>query len=676
MSPPSKISSAWTWSVDHSPLLHLVRWIAHLSRWIIHRGYPNLQTNQLLAESDLPIDLRDLIHSTVRKTRLWRSERVEITQEFIAHTQDALDAGRSPDQITDSFGNPKRVAKLLRRSTKRKRPIYWRTLRNIRRTITAMIVLIIISYAGLAARFYIGKPKITENYAAAINAQNDQFSEDDKAWPIYKEVDDAWHSLYEVVNERQATYAYEQNKSIDDDDKLISPGIRMLTTIPTDHHDYEELVQLFHDFKPSLDRIRQAAHRPAIGITLGFRSGDNWKTPVEVSKHADENPPLIDLLLPYLGPVRRLSQLLYFDALLAARENNPDLAYQNLSAMLAMTRHHTTDGTLITDMVKIAILSLTMNAIEQVINECPGTLSRDHLVALAHELSLCESVLSLSFQGEIMFFEDFLQRAYTDDGNGNGRMTIEGMEMLAEQSSDRDDPFDIKKSPVRYATSPLSLTLVPDRKTEYTRYQTMMNAIKEVALAGPQYLPIIEHQENEVENHTNIIPGVRYSLVDILMPAVGKATERSFLAQMQLEATSTMLAIEIYRIDHNQLPESLQDLTPTYLPTIPEDLFDPNQPIKYTQSTTGYLIYSVGTDGDDDNGTIAERPRLAQSFSNRYIGIFDQQDKIKLNQAGVPIHDTPSGPDADWVIIHRTFIDNPNEKTKEPDQSPAPESIN
>ena len=63
----------------------------------------------------------------------------------------------------------------------------------------------------------------------------------------------------------------------------------------------------------------------------------------------------------------------------------------------------------------------------------------------------------------------------------------------------------------------------------------------------------------------------------------------------------THLALHAYRIDNGQLPKKLDALVPDYLAGVPRDGFSGN-PILYRPKEKGYLLYSVGPDGVDDEG--------------------------------------------------------------------------
>jgi len=63
----------------------------------------------------------------------------------------------------------------------------------------------------------------------------------------------------------------------------------------------------------------------------------------------------------------------------------------------------------------------------------------------------------------------------------------------------------------------------------------------------------------------------------------------------------TELALHSYQEDHGQLPNRLDELAPSYLPSLIDDPFG-SGPLKYRQTNDGYLLYSIGPNGKDNGG--------------------------------------------------------------------------
>jgi hypothetical protein len=61
-------------------------------------------------------------------------------------------------------------------------------------------------------------------------------------------------------------------------------------------------------------------------------------------------------------------------------------------------------------------------------------------------------------------------------------------------------------------------------------------------------------------------------------------------------------ALQAYSLEHGRPPETLQQLVPEYLEEPPMDPFS-STPVKYLRDGSRYTVYSVGLDGDDDQGT-------------------------------------------------------------------------
>ena len=68
------------------------------------------------------------------------------------------------------------------------------------------------------------------------------------------------------------------------------------------------------------------------------------------------------------------------------------------------------------------------------------------------------------------------------------------------------------------------------------------------------------------------------------------------------------LALRAFQLEHSAPPDRLEQLTPEFLAELPVDPFDPQgHPLRYLRTDDGYVLYSVGADGDDDGGRAQAR---------------------------------------------------------------------
>jgi len=111
-------------------------------------------------------------------------------------------------------------------------------------------------------------------------------------------------------------------------------------------------------------------------------------------------------------------------------------------------------------------------------------------------------------------------------------------------------------------------------------------------------------------------------LASMLFPNVGKAGERTARGQATINLATLACALERHRLSAGQYPDRLEALTPRFLET---PLLDPvnGQPLQYRRTDDGrFVLYSVGLNRKDDGGAIAR------------------------DKKGKPL---PDGPEGDWV---------------------------
>jgi hypothetical protein len=104
-------------------------------------------------------------------------------------------------------------------------------------------------------------------------------------------------------------------------------------------------------------------------------------------------------------------------------------------------------------------------------------------------------------------------------------------------------------------------------------------------------------------------------LHDLLYRAVDTEQQRNshmWSAMNRTQAVTRMLIIELalraYFLEYGELPENLSYLVPDFIPTIPLDPCDPTGGVlRYDRKPDGHIVYSVGADGEDNQGRSTER---------------------------------------------------------------------
>ena len=71
--------------------------------------------------------------------------------------------------------------------------------------------------------------------------------------------------------------------------------------------------------------------------------------------------------------------------------------------------------------------------------------------------------------------------------------------------------------------------------------------------------------------------------------------------RQRLRNLEVALALSAWRGEHDSYPETLSELAPKYLAMIPLDLFT-DQPLRYKRAADGYRFFSLGDNGQDDDG--------------------------------------------------------------------------
>ena len=77
----------------------------------------------------------------------------------------------------------------------------------------------------------------------------------------------------------------------------------------------------------------------------------------------------------------------------------------------------------------LALDGIAYGTIEELLTKYPDLLTDQQLKSVAEKLASLSPRKLIRVEGEIAFQKDLIQRMYSDDGNGDGRLTDEGLKL-------------------------------------------------------------------------------------------------------------------------------------------------------------------------------------------------------------------------------------------------------
>lgn len=599
--------------------------IAHLAAttpardWSRGRLTGRLDWQTVIARADLPDPIARLVQQVVKQSRLWKLERADLASELCAHFTDGLEEGNTKEQLMHSFGDPKKASALIRRAKKRNR--HW-THRAFTRTIQGLAAILLAGlflYAILAWRFFNGEPDITRNFTAEYNETIEQIPENDRAYDLYIEATIALEPLPESL-------------------------LGVWPDIAPEHPAYQDATAYLEHSARAISLIHKAAARPRMGETLS-NAADPRITEMLRKRHPEyteqtqqpkENPAMVTVALPLLAHLRTMYRLLAFDAHTAARNRKSDQVVQNVTTMLGLAEHAAEAPTLISSLVGLAIYHGTLWTTAQIIHDYPDLFSSDQLRNLAHRhAAFMNGNPRVNLAGERWFFEDFVQRVYTDDGHGNGHITAAGLRLLFSQTIPETDMSSQFGPP---PLAPIAAALIADRADMMAKHDELMTQVERDAL-----LPMWKYGSDDWADlgiqmlDNDLIQRTRYFPLTMLMPAFGRAIQTVEKTIQQRDALLTGIALELHKRNHGDYPETLDALVPAYLPQVPPDRFT-GKPIHYALIDGLPRLWSVGADRNDDGGIAPVGDRTDE---NRWVPKAEARQNEQID---------PERYDGDWIL--------------------------
>jgi len=312
------------------------------------------------------------------------------------------------------------------------------------------------------------------------------------------------------------------------------------------------------DAQPALDKVHEAA----------------------LKDYASPGPLTIDARYPWCAEQRELARFVAADARAKHEQGQDAAALMRCRDGTAMGVHIGTNGTMIEKLVGIAVEAIVYGPAVQTITS--GDLPASELKAHGAEVRRIreqEHPLSEVARAE---FEVCRDAAYSI-GRPERRQAL------------LDNGFDAEF--LRAMNSPvIRLTWSPEVWLEWVEDRCARTVEEWSKLPSEADLEAFDDQmlaDTRARNDP---------LAMMVAPSAAKLWWKHVHGDLLLIAQETIAGIRAYDVERGHLPQALSDLVPGYLPEVPVDPFD-GEPLRYRESGSDYVLYSVGKDKRDDGGT-------------------------------------------------------------------------
>jgi hypothetical protein len=288
----------------------------------------------------------------------------------------------------------------------------------------------------------------------------------------------------------------------------------------------------------------------------------------------------ISSLLPHLKIMRQVATVLSYDAILRAQDGDVDGSLISCCAVLNAGRSVGDEPLLVSQSGRMLIREQACRQIEYALMH--GKASDAALAVLQHHLDeeAAQPLLWSGLRGERACMDRFLA-------------WIESGELTPKQLRD-----------IGQGVTGSMLIAASATNAHAALLRHFARAI-EIAKLPP------EEQDGELTRLEGTVKDMPFA-ARVFTPALLRVATTCRRTQAQLRCTSTALAAERFRLARGHWPTSLEGLVPDFLATVPTDPFD-GKPLRFRRLADGLSIDSVGQDGEDAGGEIANDRTLVGS---------------------------------------------------------------
>lgn len=349
------------------------------------------------------------------------------------------------------------------------------------------------------------------------------------------------------------------------------------------------------------------ANEKPLAVVVEATKRPDYYNPL-VSWKSDKGPAgLISALLPAVQKTRELASALTARAMLRLGEGKIEEAWQDLLAGHRLARLVSRGATLIEALVGIAIEQIFNNANLAYLEN--AKLTTKQIQRCLKDLQSLPPLPSMADKVDVgerhMFFDCTNLIRHGGIGMLEGLAGGAAPKELTPQQKAALAAIDWKpvlENGSRWydrMVAAMRLKERSDREKEFDRIDAELKALKEQAVKNQgDLIKALLEGKDAGKVASKAISDV---LIGLLMPAVRKVQNAADRAEQTHRNLQMAFHLAAYHRDHGKYPEKPEELVPKYLSELPKDIFS-GKALIYKPSENGYLLYSVGVNGKDENG--------------------------------------------------------------------------
>jgi hypothetical protein len=368
---------------------------------------------------------------------------------------------------------------------------------------------------------------------------------------------------------------------------------------------------------PDLAAWLKANEKPLALVVEASRRTHYFSPLVTTRPGQKESSGLIGALLPAVQKCRSLVAALAARAMLRVSEGAVDEAWQDLLACHRLGRLVGRGGTLIEGLVGIAIDAIACRADLAFLERARP--DADRLARYQRDLQSLPPFPAAADKVDLGERFMFLDSVMMLDRHG-----INYLEGLADGKPRKQDPAveramqNMNWDPTmrngnRWYDRLAAAMREPDRATRQKKLDQIEADLKQLKEKTTRAAERAQELLATPDGWGNVIGDV---LIGLLVPATGKVQNADDRARQIHDNTVLAFALARYHRDQGRYPGRLEALALKYLERVPLDLFS-GKALVYRPRPDGYLLYSVGTNGQDEGGRGADDDPRGDDLSVR-----------------------------------------------------------